>query len=249
MNITPRPIDASDKIDQSRDVAGISKWAQSSRTVSFIMFILGWFTIPVEVLLRRDFGQRWFTVVNFYAGLFLLLIFATVQYVTVAIWGSIENFIAKVASAINPLYNGPKDSYLDTATDNSMVFFLLCYLLMGSYHLFKIWWRNRTNTAVHSFADGTSRIEPLAGHVIKVINFFAIPFVFLYSRLIPKKQRKDMKTPRLINDRAAFTNTVFEPLFILFLAYQMPGIASLWLFLSAFALAICRYPCFRTVLK
>jgi hypothetical protein len=238
MKITPKPITVSDKIDQSRDVAGFNKWAQSSRTVGFIMFILGWFTIPVEVLLRRDFGQRWFTTLNFYAGLFLLLLFATLQYITAAFWGWVQNTIAHIATAFNPLYVAPASSP-DDAPDSSMVLFLIAYILIGSYHLYKIWWRNRTNTALHSFDDGTSRLERPAGYLMKLVNVLAIPGVFLYSRLLPKRQRKGLAVPKLINDRAAFANTVVEPLVVFLSAgFLFHGMASVWLFISAPALAI-----------
>lgn len=49
--IPPRPITVEDKIDHSRDIAGVNKWAQSSRTIGFLMFLLGWFTIPAADLL------------------------------------------------------------------------------------------------------------------------------------------------------------------------------------------------------
>lgn len=238
MKITPRPVTASDRVDQSRDISGMNKWAQSSRTVGFIMLVLGWFTIPAEVFLRRDFGQRWFTVVNFYAGLFLMFIFATLQYILVAIWSGIHDFVSRIASAINPFHTEDETTFTDQVMDRSMLFLLIAYMVMGSYHLFKIWWRNRTNTALHSFDDGTSRCEPLAGLMIGLINAVASPFVSLYMRLLPAKQRIGMAKPKLINDRTAFTNTAFEPLLLLFLAFWFHGIASIWVFFTAIAVAI-----------
>ncbi len=238
MKITPRPITATDEIDQSRDISGVNKWGRSSRTVGFVMFILGWFTIPVEVLLRRDFGQRWFTVVNFYTGLLLLFIFATLQYAIVAIGRWIQGLLTGLASAVNPFYSPTGQTFTDRIMDKSMMFFLLAYILMGTYHLFKIRWRARTNTALHSFDDGTSRIEGLAGHLMRLINALAAPVVWLYISLIPKRQRQGMPMPKLINDRAAFTNTVAEPLLLFVLAVWLHGMVSLWLYISAFALAI-----------
>ncbi|MBE2288944.1 MAG: hypothetical protein IAE95_05275 [Chitinophagaceae bacterium] len=238
MKITPRPVTASDRVDQSRDISGMNKWAQSSRTVGFIMLVLGWFTIPAEVFLRRDFGQRWFTVVNFYAGLFLMFIFATLQYVLVAIWGGIHDFVSRVASAINPFHTEDEITFTDQVMDRSMLFLLIAYLVLGSYHLFKIWWRNRSNTALHSFDDGTSRCERLAGLVIGLINALAKPFVALYFRMLPATQRIGITKPKLINDRTVFTNTAFEPLLVLLLAFWFQGIASIWLFFTAVAVAI-----------
>lgn len=237
MRITPRPLTASDDFDQSRDIAGMNKWRQSSRTIGFIMFILGWFTIPVEVFLRRDFGQRWFTALNFYAGLFLLLIFAMVQYVLAALWGGMQDFFSRLASAINPFHTQEEPTFTDGIMDKSMMLLLITYILIGSYHLFKIWWRNKANTALHSFDDGTSRFEPLAGYLMRLLNWLAVPFVAIYRRLLPKAQRT-MAAPKLISDRTAFTNTVFEPLVLLLLSFWFQGITSVWLFISTIALTI-----------
>lgn len=238
MKITPRPVAFSEEADRSRDIAGVNKWARSSRAVGLIMLILGWFTIPVEVLLRRDFGQRWFTAVNFYAGLFLLLIFSMLQYLVALIWGAIERFISRLENVFNPDYVPEEPSLADRLIDRSMLFILAAYVLMGSYHRFKIWWRNRTNTALHSYDDGTSRLEPLAGYLMQIVNVLALPLVHLYARLIPKKQRAGMSIPRFISDRSVFANTVVEPVLLLILAIRLHGIISLWLFISAIALAV-----------
>ncbi len=238
MKITPRPVTAGDRVDQSRDISGFNKWAQSSRTVSFVMLVLGWFTIPAEVFFRRDFGQRWFTATSFYAGFFLMLMFASIQYVVAVVWDGIKEFISRIAAVINPFHTDQEVTMVDRVMDKSMVIFLVIYFFMGAYHRFKIWWRNRANTALHSFDDGTSRFEPIAGLLIKLINVIGIPFVFLVLLLVPRKQRKGRKIPKLINDRSAFTNTVFEPMLLLVLAFWMAGIASIWLFISAVAVAI-----------
>jgi hypothetical protein len=238
MKLSPRPISPDDQIDQSRDMIGFNKWARSSRTISFIMLIFGWFTIPVEVLLRRDFGQRWFTVVNFYARLLLLLIFSLVQYFLHAIWDMMQDFFIGIAKAINPYYKEPEQTLADSVMNKSMRFFLYLYIVLGIYHLFKIWWRSRTHAALHSFDDGTSRLEPVAKHVIKPINKAIAPALALCMRLLPKQQRIVKTAPQLITDPRAFTNTVLEPLLLLILAIWLEGIARLWLFISAIALAI-----------
>jgi len=237
--ITPKPITAADNVDQSRDSSGLNRWTRSSPIIEFIMFILGWFCIPVEVFLRKDFGQRWFNAINFYAGFFLLLIFASVQYAIDIIWEKIAEFVVYVASSINPLYTPAEEGWFsEHILDRSMLFFLIAYTLMGSYHLFKVWWRNRTNMALHSFDNGTSRLEPIARYLIPIINAITVPVIWLYIRLIPKKQRTFAPQPELINDRTAFTNAILEPLVLFILAEELTGIVSLWLIISAISLAI-----------
>lgn len=68
------------------------------------MFILGWFTIPAEVFLRRDFGQRFFTMVSFYTGLLLLTIFAVTKYLIRQIWLFVMSFFYDLIREINPDY-------------------------------------------------------------------------------------------------------------------------------------------------
>lgn len=238
MNITPRPITASDHVDQSRDASGLHKWSRSSRTVDFIMSVLGWFAIPVEVFLRRDFGQRWFTAVNFYAGLLLLMIFATLQYVISLLREWLHNLIDSIISSVNPFYTSAIYSFVDRLMDRSMLFIVIAYMLVGSYHLFKIWWRNRANIALHSFSDGTSRLEPVAAGLMQFLNIVTAPMVSLFVQLLPKDQRVEIPKPSLINDKTAFANVVLEPLLVFILAIKLHGIVSLWLFISAIALAI-----------
>lgn len=238
MSITPRPITASDHVDQSRDTSGFRKWSRSSRIVEFIMLILGWFTTPVEVFLRRDFGQRWFTTVNFYAGLMLLLMFATLQYLISLLWEWLRNLMHSILSSVNPLYIPEEYDLSDRLMDSSMVFIIIAYILMGTYHLFKIWWRNKANLALHSFSDGTSRLEPVAAWLMQILNILTDPLVKLFLLLVPKRQRIDIPQPSLINDKTAFANTILEPLLLLILAIKLHGIVSLWLFISAVTLAI-----------
>lgn len=202
------------------------------------MLVLGWFTTPVEVFLRRDFGQRWFTVVNFYAGLFLLLMFATLQFFISVLWEWLHNWIDSILSSINPLYEPEPYDFSDRLMDRSMVFIVMAYLILGSYHLFKIWWRNKANIALHSFNDGTSRLEPVAAWLMQVLNILAAPLVKLCLLFIPKQQRTEIPQPSLINDKSVFANTILEPLLLLILAIKLHGIVSLWLFVSAVTLAI-----------
>ncbi len=238
MKIVTKPVAFEDRVDKSRDIPGFSKWGHSSRTVGFIMFILGWFTIPVEVFLRRDFGQRWFTIINFYAGLFLLVICTVLQYLINVLWSGFKDILSKVASAINPLYSEPEPTLTERMMDKSMLFILMAYIVISCYHLFKIRWRNRTNTGLHSFDDGTSRLEGLAGYLMQLINTAAVPLMRLFTLLLPKKQRSSIQLPNLINDCSAFANTFVEPFILFVLAFFFQGITGLWLLISAIALAI-----------
>jgi len=250
----PMPAMMQPDIDKSRNVTGgFNMWAQQFPMLNFIMFIFGWFTVPIEVLFRRNFGQRWLTVINFYAGLLVLGAFTVWQTLSSAMGGyssshnshnnSYQNNVPMGAGAhmetvpYDQTPAGP--SFWDSFMDKSMFFFLLLYLAFSSYHFFRIWWRNRTNTLLHSFEDGKSWFEPIAALLMMFVNIIAIPVIRLYMLLLPKKEReRSQSVPPLIDDITAFTNTVFEPLLLLILAFIFHGTTRTWLLISAPALAV-----------
>ena len=227
-------------MDKSRDVTGgYNSLSQAFPLVNLIMFILGWFTVPVEVLFRRNFGQRWMTVNNFYAGLFVLLIFNAFS----AVSGSLGSIFSSHSQNTNyPYQQQPmqeQGSAWQHFLDKSMLYFTLAYVLVSTWHFFRIWWRNRTNTALHSFDDGTSWFEPVAKYLMQLMNVIAVPVLRFYMFLLPiSEQRKRLKVPPLFDDVTAFTNMVFEPLMLLVLAIIFPGATRIWLLISFPALAI-----------
>ena len=238
MKITPKPVNFMEDMDKSRNVLGIGAWARSVRFIQVIMFLLGWFTIPVEVLLRRNFGQRYFTVINFFGGLIVLGFFATVQAIATWLLGSFS-LKEKIMSYFFPSDPQPEPTFTDHILDKSMTIFLIAFIVLSSYHFFRIWWRNRTDTALHSYDDGTSRLEPIALYAMVLVNAGATPLLKLYRQLLPKAERDvTLPAPDLVNDLTSFTNTVFEPFFLFALGYFLHGITSTWLFISCGALLV-----------
>jgi hypothetical protein len=232
----PQMMKASPIHDKSHNVTGgYNMWAQVFPFINFIMFLFGWFTVPIEVLFRRNFGQRWLTVVNFYAGLFVLCFFTTIQSVAGALSsnnGFSNNGFQQQQQPVEP-------TFWESLMNHSMLIFLILYLFISSYHFFRMWWRNRTYTALHSFNDGRSRFEPIASYLMEVVNIAAIPIIRVYMLFLPKEeQERKLVVPPLVNDLTAFTNTVFEPLILIILVFIFPGTTKTWLLLSAAALAI-----------
>jgi hypothetical protein len=217
--------------DKSRNVTGgYNVFAQMFPFINFIMFLLGWFTVPIEVFFRRNFGERWLTVVNFYAGLVVLGFFTTIQ----GLAGAFQS-----QGGFQSQQTVQEPSFWDSLMSHSMFIFLILYLLISSYHFFRMWWRNRTNTALHSFNDGRSRFEPIAAYLMEVVNIAAIPVIRLYMFFLPKEeQQRKLSVPPLVIDLTAFTNTVFEPLVLLILVFIFPGATKTWLLISAGALAV-----------
>ena len=181
------------------------------------------------------------TVNNFYAGLFVLFIFNAFSAISGSL-GSIFSSHSQNTNYPNQYQQQPmpeQESAWHHFLDKSMLYFTLAYVLVSSYHFFKIWWRNRTNTALHSFDDGTSWFEPVAKYLMQLLNVLAVPVLRFYMFLLPlSEQRKRLRVPPLFDDVSAFTNTVFEPIVLLILAIIFPGATRIWLLVSFPALAI-----------
>lgn len=224
--------------NEGRNLFGsMQMWGASFPLLNYLMYFLAWFTVPIEVLFRRNFGERWLSIINFYVGLLVLGLFASLQSVA-SMLGSFSQQMSFGFGEPRQQPQSVETSFLDTLMDNSMMIILLAYILIGSYHFFRMWWRNQTNTPLHSFDDGTSRLEPLAYYFMQLVNVLAIPVIRLYMLFLPKSEQRQLQMPPLVSDLSAFTNTVFEPLVLLILSFFLSGTASTWLFMSAFAVAI-----------
>lgn len=216
---------------------GYDQWAKDFPLLNTIMHFLQWFTVPIEVLLRRDFGERWLTGINFFIGLVVLFWYNLMQQA-----GS--SFLAGVTWMLNRQSYDQEPTFFQRLMGNSMFYILLLYLGLGAYHFFKMWWRNRTNTPLHSFDDGISRLEPLAAGVMDLVNAISKPVIRLFINLLPQKEKDKNKgeIPPLYNNVTAFTDTFFEPLFLFLLAIVMAvlggGTMAIWLFLSSIAVFI-----------
>lgn len=215
---------------------GYEAWAQNFPFINTLMHFLQWFTVPVEVLFRRDFGERWFTTMNFYVGFLVLSWFTFIQKSGSLLEALIGDMPFGKKSREIPVED---PSLIDRFMSNAMIWILLAYLAMSAFHFFKIWWRNRSNTPLHSFDDGTSRLMPLAAGVMDLVNMVVTPIVRLFMMVLPEQERQKVKNiPTLLKNVNAFTDTVFEPLVILGLSFLFSGTASTWLFISAIATAI-----------
>lgn len=232
--ITPKPLVNSDTINKARDVSGLRKWSRESRLMGRMMLILGWFTIPAEVILRRKFGYRWFTPMSFYVGLILLVVLDYLEYGMVYI----RRWIANLDAIWNPFYSTEAMPNYD-----ALKFLNNCaclYFVLGIFQLIMRWWRSRTNVELHSYDDGISRLEIPGRILMELFNAMADPVVSLFFHFSRASKKGGLKEPpELIGDRFAFTNTVIEPAAILVAAYYCPGtIPTAWLVITALSVAI-----------
>lgn len=204
---------------------------------SSVGVVLELFTVPIDVLFRRNFGQRWFTFANFLGGLFVLVIFVGMEWLIAAFAHSLCYYWLKgfVTGVSNGHYSLPSSDH----GFSLMPWILLAYVLRSLYHFSMMWWRNRTHSAVHSFYDGSSFFEPIAICVMWLINMLALPFAYGFSVLMPRSQRKRSKSaPLLVNNISAFTDTIIDPIVLIWLALLLHGTVSAWLLISAIAMVV-----------
>ena len=111
---------------QFRDVTGGEQMLSNIVPgLGLMNYILGWFTVPAEVFLRRNFGERYYTRANFFAGLILLLIF---------------HFSASIIGMLNPMgwFFGRGGS----ETSPWMWTIIKWYFWIGIFHFLHMWWND-----------------------------------------------------------------------------------------------------------
>jgi hypothetical protein len=214
---------------------GYDQWAKNFPLLNTIMHFLQWLTVPAETFLRRDFGQRYYTKINFYVGLLIMVWFNLLQ--------EIGGIFGAIISGLNQRNYGEEISLIDRFFAKMPLLMLLAYIALGSYHFFKIRWRNHNGMYDHSFEDGTSRLTGLSSGFMDLVNAISQPISSLYMRFLSEKERRaGDKVPPLFNDLSAFTKGFFEPFFLFVLAIVLAviggGFISIWLIYSAFSLAI-----------
>lgn len=190
------------------------------------LYLLHWMTIPIEVLFRRRFGARWLTPTNFFIGLLVLVLFSALQYGV--------NWLTAYLVSVE-LLDGPlPTTQAEIAMANSLMYILVGYVVIALIHFYVMWWRKRVGTPLHTFEDGISWFEPLGKVLAFPLNLMAMPFIYLLRVFVPKDLRRH-KTPKWIENTAAFTDILVEPLVLITLAFQFTEVASVWMVLSAIA--------------
>lgn len=183
-------------------------------------YILGWISVPIETFLRRDFGERYYTKPNFFAGLVILTIFNFSS--------SLFGFFGRSSAVASGGYMG------------KILFF---YLIFGIIHFLVIWWRDIMGTALHSFSSGRSWLEPLGKLLMRVLNLFLNNFArILVGVFSPtKKQVLESRLP-VLNDISTFTERFVEPFVVFILSTIAMGSGQIavgvWLILSFAALTL-----------
>lgn len=210
-----------------------SFWAEQAPLLNLVTIVLGWFTITVEVFLRRDFGERYFNRSKVMSGFFLLAFWTVLS--------KIGSFFQRQSFSFPGMEPEPKTSSFSLGFFVT-VLILLLYGFACGYHWFTIWWRNGANRPLHSWDAGKSWLIPVGEIFMVLANMIVAVFFRLYAFSLPSDERTRLRQspPPAVSDAALFTEKWMEPLtiFILSLVFMALGLGFLgsWLFVSTFAL-------------
>jgi len=230
---------ASYKEGDSATADTIMAAGKDNPVLGFLMWVLGAFAVSVEVFLRRDFGERYFTRTKFLTGLLILLAFK---------FGS--SFAPRTPSLEDYVVDPETGQFVLKATESSFnlngaltYFFLLAYIILGSYHTFRIWWRNGTGRPLHSRDHGLTWLEKLGALTLAIPNFLIGLVMQVYALTLPEHERPWlMNALPFLRDARGFAERVIEPLTLILLAVLCsnlgaPSVAT-WLFFSTAALVL-----------
>ncbi|GAB3939238.1 hypothetical protein [Larkinella terrae] len=215
--------------NQPRDVTGGDQVLSGIIPgLGLMNYILGWFTVPIEVFLRRDFGERYFTRANFFAGLIVLVIF---------------RFASSLVGIFNPLTwlfgsRGGDDPYVYVSWMGTVIEY---YFYLSIIHFLRIWWNDITGRPVHSYSSGRSWLRPIGWFLMGILNRFLNAVVRLLFKIIPKTNQDRLPGALpVLRDVDIFTERFVEPFTVFVFAIMCAQIGQtsmfFWLFFSVMAL-------------
>lgn len=211
--------------NQPRDVTGGSKtWGAMIPGYNLANYILGYFSVPIETILRRDFGERYYTKSNFIAGLAVLIFF---------------NIIRSLLAKLDPrnLFGGGAE----LPAESWMWIIIKIYFVLGLIHFFTMWVRDVTGTAQHSYDSGKSWLLGLGKIIIKILNLILGFIVRIVAAAMPNQARtRLLNNLPVLRDVGTFTERFVEPAVVLFASFIAAGFGetsvSIWLLFSFTAL-------------
>lgn len=219
---------------ENRNVlGGYDFWTAIFPFLGFLVFVLGWFTVAIETFLRRDFGERYFSRINFFAGLLILFFWTGVSKLGVLFRG---------ARAAYP-FPGMEPVPPPSVKISGMAVVLLLFLVLSGYHFFTIWWRNVNAKPLHSLDAGTSWLNPLGKLLMGIINIVVGLLYGVYALTLPSQERVSFPQHLpVIRDYRYLTERFVEPLVVGIVAIVCMSLGawalSSWLLFSVIALVI-----------
>lgn len=204
---------------------GIDFTAGQLNFIRIIVYtVLGWASIGIETFLRKNFGERYYTPLNFFVGyLFLSSMMFT-----------------------SSIFNALQGGFMPETPNDDKVFlpFLISflYLCVGAYHFWMMWVKRQMVRHEYSYHDGDSHLVGLGEVIMRVLNPVIIMVAkFLAAITVSKKDREalainlDFLPP--LYDPEEFTKKWVEPVFVILIGL-IPGIPLVWALISALAIGV-----------
>jgi hypothetical protein len=186
--------------------------------------VLGWASIGIETFLRKNFGERYYTLLNFFVGYLFL------------------SWMMFTSSLFNAIQGGfmPDVTTEDKVWLPFVISFL--YLCVGAYHFWMMWVKRQMVRHEYSYHDGDSHLVGLGEVIMRILNPLIIAVAKLLASLtVSRKDRKllsmnlDFLPP--LYDPDEFTKKWVEPVFVVLIGL-IPGIPFFWALIAAVAVAV-----------
>lgn len=189
-----------------------------------ISALLAPFAVTVEVFVRKEMGERYFTYRTFVTGIIVLIIFRVMYYFAL-LYGPPSTGITGFLGAINWFY---------------LIF--LAYVGMSAFHFMYQWYLEAVEKPIFSQYMGDSRLFPLGKALLKTFNglFSILVGFFTFFLSAEEKALLKGKNVKFTNYRA-FTYKFVEPAVIILIGWYAANISLLlgfWLMISGLILAI-----------
>lgn len=209
--------------NQPRNVVGDEQmWAGMIPGLGLMNYLLGLFTVPIECFLRRNFGERYFTRMNFLGGLGVLVAF---------------NIFSHLMGGVLNMFSSKGDK-----TSSWMGTVIFVYVLLGIGHFLRIWWNDIVmGEPEHSYSSGRSWLRPIGRAVMFLLNLVLNNLVRLIFKITPKADEDRLPSVLpVLRDVDTFTERFIEPTVIFYLAIRSFGAGQTaigwWLIFSVMAL-------------
>lgn len=191
--------------NKPRDLIGDQVFSKTIRGYSTAVYILLLFSTPAEALLRRDFGERYYTWNNYLGGLVAMIILNMIRSILTAI----SNLVV--------IFGTPAEV---PAGDHLMWKIIELYIVVGLIHFVTIWVREVSGFWKHSYESGDSWLTGIGAIIIGFFNKLLGAFVHMLAMFLPEQYRaKLLGALPLMRDVRTFTERFVEPAFMLFLAF------------------------------
>ena len=140
---------------------------QQLRVLTDIAIILsGWASVTLEVFLRRQFGERYFTPLRHFLGLMVLLVFGS----------GVSLFTMLTLSGA-----APQQAARALFSSSVLGWFAVAYFIAGLIHRFDIWYRNHYEDRLwYSKSFGISWLNFLVGFRLGPLPPLDDWFIYLY---------------------------------------------------------------------